>query len=149
MKEIKTVIHIHAPCEYVWNTLMDFKAYPSWNPFIRSIEGIPAPGNSISVTMSPPGSKHPMKFTPSVIKSEANREFRWLGHLFIKGIFDGEHYFIFEKLPNGSTAVHHGERFGGVLTPFLKGVLKNTETGFKEMNVALKERCEENFNLDN
>ena len=63
----------------------------------------------------------PQVFTPKVLKLKKNREFRWLGHLFIKGLFDGEHYFVLEESDNGGTKVIHGEIFSGILVrPLLK-----------------------------
>jgi uncharacterized protein YndB with AHSA1/START domain len=41
MSAITTDILIKAPPERVWAVLMDFAAYPAWNPFIISIEGAP------------------------------------------------------------------------------------------------------------
>lgn len=145
MKEIKTIIHIHAPVQIVWDTLMNFQDYSQWNPFIRGIEGHAETGKQISVTMLPPDFDKPMTFSPSVLKNESQKEFRWKGKLFIKGLFDGEHYFLLEKLPNGSTALEHGESFSGLMVPFLKNTLKKTELGFQQMNMALKEICEEKF----
>ncbi|MFO7799550.1 SRPBCC family protein [Rhodohalobacter sp.] len=145
MKEIKTIIHIHAPVHIVWDTLMNFQDYSRWNPFIREIEGHAETGKQISVTMLPPNFDKPMTFSPNVLKNESQKEFRWKGKLFIKGLFDGEHYFLLEKLPNGSTALEHGESFSGLMVPFLKSTVKKTELGFQQMNIALKEVCEEKF----
>jgi len=145
MKEIKTIIHIHAPANIVWEVLMNFQKYPQWNPFIREIEGHAETGKQISVTMLPPDFDKPMTFSPSVLKNENQKEFRWRGKLFMKGLFDGEHYFLLEKLPNGSTALEHGESFSGLMVPFLKSTLKKTEQGFQQMNIALKELCEDKF----
>jgi len=145
MKEIKTIIHIHAPANIVWEVLMNFQKYPQWNPFIREIEGHAETGKQISVTMLPPDFDKPMTFSPSVLKNENQKEFRWRGKLFMKGLFDGEHYFLLEKLPNGSTALEHGESFSGLMVPFLKSTLKKTEQRFQQMNIALKELCEDKF----
>lgn len=144
IKEIKTIIHIHAPRELVWKTLMNFDEYPDWNPFIRSIRGVPSAGHPISVTLKPPGSKRAVTLKPQVLTFDQNREFRWRGHLFMNGLFDGEHFFLLDQLPNGSTAVHHGEQFSGLLLPLMDKMLKKTETGFQQMNMALKARCEKN-----
>jgi hypothetical protein len=145
MKEIKTIIHIHAPVDIVWDTLMNFQDYSNWNPFILEIAGDAETGKQISVTILPPDFDKPMTFSPSVFKHESQKEFRWKGKFFIKGLFDGEHYFLLEKLPNGSTALEHGESFSGLIVPFLNGTLKKTERGFQQMNMALKELCEEKF----
>lgn len=39
MTELNTEIEIRASAERVWNALMDFDAYPKWNPFVREISG--------------------------------------------------------------------------------------------------------------
>lgn len=148
MKEIKTIIHIHAPAPIVWDALMNFQAYSQWNPFIREINGRAEKGQKISVTMLPPDFDKPMTFKPDVLNYEDQKEFRWKGKMFMKGLFDGEHYFLLKKLPNGSTSLEHGESFSGLLVPFLKNVLKKTELGFQQMNIALKELCEAKYRSD-
>jgi hypothetical protein len=141
MRTLETIIHIHAPLHHVWDTLMEFDKYPEWNPFVKEISGTADKGHQLSVTIQLPGKKA-MVFKPMVLKSEKQSEFRWKGKFLIKGIFDGEHYFILKQLPNGSTALRHGEIFTGLLIPFMGSVLKKTKQGFENMNVALKERCE-------
>jgi len=37
-----------------------------------------------------------MTFRPTILKAEPNRELRWLGHLLVPGLFDGEHIFTIE-----------------------------------------------------
>jgi polyketide cyclase/dehydrase/lipid transport protein len=49
MHEIQSQIEIAAPRERVWSILADFPSYPSWNPFIRSIDG-PAAAGRVSFT---------------------------------------------------------------------------------------------------
>ena len=41
-KEIVREIEINAPPSRVWQVLTDFEKYPTWNPFIKKITGIPA-----------------------------------------------------------------------------------------------------------
>ncbi len=36
MKSLKTSITIEAAPSVVWDILMDFEAYPDWNPFIKN-----------------------------------------------------------------------------------------------------------------
>jgi uncharacterized protein YndB with AHSA1/START domain len=38
-RSINSEIIINTSAEKVWNVLTDFDAFPSWNPFIKSISG--------------------------------------------------------------------------------------------------------------
>lgn len=137
-KELRTQVRIHATPEKVWQVLSDFDRYPEWNPFVKKISGLPQVGKTIQVSL--PG----MGFTPKVLVFEPAKEFRWKGKLLFTGLFDGEHYFILEGNPDGSTTFTHGEKFSGILLPLLAGSLdRDTKNGFETMNLALKTRCEE------
>lgn len=140
-KVLKTEIVIHASPAEVWAVLTDFEAYPLWNPFISSLTGEVAVGNRIRAAL--PG----MTFTPRVLVFEAAREFKWLGHLFIPGLFDGEHRFELIDNGDGTTTLVHSEQFGGILVPLFKKMLDtDTRQGFEAMNKALKERVEKSQN---
>jgi len=58
-------IEIAAPIEAVWAELMNFSAYPEWNPFIRSIEGEPYSGAPESPNRAAGG--RAMTFRPVVL----------------------------------------------------------------------------------
>lgn len=142
-REITTSIIINAPAEKVWTILTDFNNYPNWNPFIKSIKGNVEKGNRISVQITPPGGKE-MGFTPKVLAFDKHKEFRWLGHLFIPGIFDGEHKFQLIQNEDGTTRFIHSEKFRGILVPFLKKMLQtSTKKGFEFMNEKIKEMAEQ------
>ena len=133
-KEIKTEILIHATSDKVWNILIDFENYPNWNPFIKSIKGTAKVGNKILARMEPPGAKG-MTFKPRVLVVDINKEFKWIGHLIIPGLFDGEHTFELIDNGNGTTTFRQNEKFRGILIPFFKKMIeKNTVQGF---NTAL------------
>ena len=83
-----------------------------------------------------------MKFKPVVLKSEKALEFRWLGSLFVRGLFDGEHYFILKPLDKNRTQFIQGEKFSGVLVGLLGKTLKQVPASFANMNEALKRRVE-------
>ncbi len=135
--QLATSIQIKASAEEVWKVLLDFQTYPSWNPFIQSISGAPEVGSRLNALIQN------MRFKPIVLIANPNSEFRWLGKLGLKGIFDGEHYFKIETLQNGTCILHQGEIFRGILVPFFKNKLKKeTQAGFIEMNEALKKRVE-------
>lgn len=136
MKEIKTEIVINSSASDVWKILMDFEHYPDWNPFIKSISGEPRVGAKLQNFIQPPGSSG-MKFTPTVLVAEENKEFRWLGKLFFGGLFDGEHSFIIETISENKVRFINAEKFTGILVSLFGGTLKGTEKGFELMNKAL------------
>jgi hypothetical protein len=142
MKELHTEIEIEASAERVWALLTDFASYPQWNPFIRSISGQPAPGERLEVRIEPPGGRG-MTFKPKVLNAEPNRELRWLGHLLVPGVFDGEHSLAIQPLGEARVRFVQREAFRGLLVPlFARSLDNNTQRGFEEMNRALKERAE-------
>ena len=97
MKVLHSEIEIDAPAERVWRMLTDFASYSQWNPFIRTISGQPTKGERLEVRIEPPGGRG-MTFKPKVLTAEPNRELRWLGHLLVPELFDGEHSFIIQPL---------------------------------------------------
>lgn len=139
---LETHISINASAERVWSLLVDFPSHQRWNPFIRSIEGELEVGRVLKVAIQPPGSKG-MRFRPTVLAVEPNRELRWKGKLLVPGLCDGEHYFKLESQPGGTITFHQGELFSGVLVPLLKRSLDTaTRQGFIAMNVAIKRLAE-------
>lgn len=142
MKSLYTDIEIDAPANVVWRILTDFDSYPDWNPFIRSFDGIPEPGREFSVTIQPTDKK-PMTFKPVCLSLLPEEEFRWLGHLIISGLFDGEHIFELKQLDQNKTLFIQRENFSGILVPLLWRQLNaSTHSGFKQMNQQLKKRAE-------
>jgi hypothetical protein len=143
MLEIRTEIEIDAPPHHVWAELANVAAHQSWNPFITHFAGELREGARLAVTIQPPGGKA-MSFSPVVLAAQPDRELRWRGRVLLPGVFDGEHYFRIEPLESGRRSRFvHGERFSGVLVPFLEGRLQGaTRQGFVAMNEALKRRVE-------
>jgi hypothetical protein len=139
-KEIRTAIHIQESAQKIWEVLCDFSAYPQWNPFIKSLKGEVKVGNSIEVDL--PG----MKFKPKVLVYTENHEFVWLGHLFLKGLFDGRHSFKIIEQADSTCVFEHSEKFNGILVPLFSKMLDTkTKVGFEQMNRALKQRVETNY----
>jgi hypothetical protein len=142
MKNLETEITINANSQEVWKVLMDHQEYPNWNPFIKHISGNTTQGENLNVTIHPEG-KAPIDFTPVVLINKEQKEFRWLGHLFVKGLFDGEHYFKLEASGPNQIKFIHGENFSGLLSGALMKMIGNdTKQGFITMNEALKFRVE-------
>ena len=141
MKKIETSIIINASADKVWSILMDFDNHPAWNPFMYAISGEQTVGKQLTVTFKKKGGKG-MTFKPIILALKPNHEFCWTGKLGIKGIFDGEHYFLLEQVNNKKTNLIHGENFSGILIPFFKKMILDTKKNFEAMNEELKKRVE-------
>jgi hypothetical protein len=142
VKELRTRIEIEAPAERVWQVLTDFAAYPEWNPFMRRAKGGPEVEERLVVRMQPSGTRG-FAFRPTVVETKPNRRLRWLGHLIVPGLFDGEHIFEIEELDRDPVLFVHREVFRGLLAPLLaRSLNRDTPRGFEEMNRALRDRAE-------
>jgi hypothetical protein len=140
MKELTTEIEFDGTPEEVWAVLADLPAHAEWNPFITSFEGELRPGAKLRVRLQPDGGKA-TTFRPTVVAAEPGRELRWLGHVLMPGIFDGEHRFLIEESATGRVRVTQSERFRGLLVPLLWGKLEDgTSKGFRALNEALAGR---------
>jgi hypothetical protein len=143
LKELHTEIEIQATAERVWQLLTDFASFPKWNPFIRHAKGEIKRGARLEIQIQPSGANG-MTFRPTVLKADANRELRWLGHLLVPGLFDGEHSFTIEPLGENRVRFTQDEIFTGLFVHlFERGLDKNTRHGFEDMNRALKARAEQ------
>jgi hypothetical protein len=141
-KNITTEIVISASREKVWNIITDFSNYRNWNPFIINIDGLLAENAILTNTMLNNGKK--MVFRPRVLKVIPNQYFDWMGHLFVRGVFDGHHFFELKELPEGRVQLKHGENFSGVLSGYILGKIgEDTRNNFIKMNEAIKNLAEE------
>ncbi|MEM1359217.1 MAG: SRPBCC domain-containing protein [Bacteroidota bacterium] len=135
---IQTSIEIAATPARIWETLTDFENYPSWNPFLTSVKGDFAVGKQVEINAGG------MQFKPTVLAFEPHREIRWLGHLWFKGLFDGEHRFVIIDNQDGTSTFKHEEQFNGLLVGlFAKKLATETTAGFEEMNRKLKALAEQ------
>ena len=134
VRQIQTSIDIVASPTRVWSILTDFRSYPTWNPFITSIDGKSQPGARLRVTITPSG-RRPMTFRPVMLTVTPGRELRWRGRLLMPGLFDGEHAFQLEMLSTAGCRLHHTERFSGLMVGLMSGgLLDATREGFEAMN---------------
>ena len=141
--QLHTEISIQATPQRVWEILTDFSAYPAWNPFIPRISGPATVGSRLDVQLQPPGGRG-MRMRPTVLAAAPSQELRWLGHLGVPGLFDGEHEFRIEPVGKDRVRFVQEERFSGLLAPLvLRFVERGTRQGFEAMNQALKARAEQ------
>ena len=143
MLEINTTIDIAAAPERVWHILTDFAAYPAWNPSMR-VSGVPRAGERLQFVTLKPSGERGLSFRPTVLAAEPGRELRWLGHLIMPGLFDGEHAFLIEPLGPDRVRLTQREHFTGFLVPLFARMrlYADTRRNFIATNEALKARAE-------
>ncbi|MBL3520019.1 SRPBCC domain-containing protein [Arcobacter lanthieri] len=142
--EIETSIKISSTPNKIWQELTNFDEYKNWNPSIIDINGELKESKTIKIVVKM--NEKTMNFKPKILKCEENKELRWLGKIFLGGIFDGEHYFLIKDNSDGTTTFIQGEKFSGVLIPFFGKIILNTKKGFEAMNEELKKRVEKTIN---
>ena len=143
MKELYTEVMINAGAEHVFRILTDVTRYHEWNPLIVSARGKVAPGEKLDIRIRPPG-KSDQPYVVEVLRVVPEREFVWLGHMKMKGILDGMHFFeLFPEEANRVRLVHR-EEFRGLLVPLVWRVFLDTSMreGFEALNRNLKELAE-------
>ncbi len=135
-------IEIAAPAQKVWDILTDFARFPEWNPFMRRANGQVKTGERLAVYLQT-SSGSGMTFRPTVLKAESPHELRWLGHLIIPGLFDGEHSLTIEPISTNRVRFVQREVFTGILVSLIDRMIgKDTQRAFEKMNLALKQRAE-------
>jgi hypothetical protein len=134
-------IVIAAPSETIWDVLVDFGSYAEWNPVEIEARGEAVVGGVLEHTAQLPGRK-PMTFKAKIIEATPARALAWKGKIVIPGLFDVTHHFAIESLDDGRSRPRQFEHFSGVLVPFMRGILRDTQTAFGLANQAIKERAE-------
>ncbi|GAA0488715.1 SRPBCC domain-containing protein [Streptomyces stramineus] len=141
MHTVRTHIDIAAPALRVWQVLTDFASYAQWNPFIVSAKGTPEAGAVLENVLVNNGTT--MRFRARVRAAVPGQELRWLGHLWVPRLLDGEHAFLIEETGPDSVRLTQAETFTGALVavPFVRRKL-DVHDAFAAMNTALKQRAE-------
>jgi hypothetical protein len=141
--EIRSETVIEGTAAEVWEVLADFARYREWNPGFEKAEGRAAVGETLHLTFAKEGGRG-MKMHPTVLVAEPGRELRWLGRLWLPGIFDGEHRFEIQEIEPGRVRFVQSERFSGLLVPFLRKTIEVDTLGtFQKVNAALAARVVE------
>lgn len=136
---------IAAPAQKVWDVLTAFAAYEAWNPFIVRAQGVAQAGARPKLSMRQTPDGRVWTFSPVIRRCHAPHELRWLGRLWLPGLFDGEHVFRLQETAQGHTQLTQQEYFSGVLVRFFaRRLQRDTQAAFVRMNAALKARVEGN-----
>ncbi|MGE5225701.1 MAG: SRPBCC family protein [Planctomycetaceae bacterium] len=141
--QIRSEVEIEGTAEEAWAVLSDFASYGEWNPGFARIEGRAEAGTRLTITFALNGGRT-MTMRPRVLVAEPGGELRWLGRLFLPWVFDGEHRFELHEDEPGRVRFVQGERFRGLLVPFLRRMIEvDTLATFERVNAALAARVEE------
>ena len=113
-----------------------------WNPFYHRAYGRVAVGEKLKVHQDLPGTEE-TTFHPTVTAVVPRQELRWVGRLYLPGLFDVEHDFLLEPLEGGSVLFTQRERFAGALASLIMpGLEAPLRQGLAAMNEAMKARAE-------
>jgi hypothetical protein len=83
-KELVSSIDIAAPAERVWEVLVDFAAFPAWNPLITHAEGRLEVGGRLRLRMQPIGGSA-VTLRPTLVEMVEAQRRRWRGRLGCQG----------------------------------------------------------------
>ena len=135
--EIRTEARIDGTAGEVWSVLSDFASYGEWNPGMEDVQGEAKVGSRLRIRFALNGGRT-MTMKPTVLVADPGSELRWLGRLLIPWVFDGEHRFEISEESPGHVIFVQGERFKGLLVPFLKKMIEvDTASTFVKVNEAL------------
>ena len=135
--EIRSETQIAGSADEVWAVLSDFGSYGEWNPGMEDVRGEAKVGTRLKIRFTLNGGRT-MTMKPTILAADPGRELRWLGRLLIPWVFDGEHRFEISEESPGHVIFVQGERFKGLLVPFLKKMIEvDTASTFVKVNEAL------------
>jgi hypothetical protein len=146
---LQTQVEINAPAKDVRAVLYDFADYPSWNPYLIKVDGVPEVGRQVYVTVKLEGKP---EITGDVtITSATDGLLSWSGSalsqvesgsisLGIPGILTADHDFIIEELGPRKTLFRSNDKLSGALVPFYGD--DRVTAALDAMNAALKKRAE-------
>ncbi|WP_291727321.1 SRPBCC domain-containing protein [Bernardetia sp.] len=140
--QVYTEIQIKASKEKVWQVLTDFQNYPSWNTFIRKLDGSPNMGAKIEAKMFPPVGL-PMTFDGVICRNIPNQTLAWNGYMVARWLFAPTHIFEIEEKSENEVLFIHREEYEGAIIPLIKFMLPTlVGKGFELMNQDLKKIVE-------
>ncbi len=135
--QLRTEIELAAPPKRVWAALVKFNQYPTWNPFLTEVIGRAEIGSKLEVRYSfTDGSETRLRV--KVLRARKSEELRWVSHLWIRGLFDLEHFFLLSASESGGTRLVQGADASGRMVNRMGSRLTHLVRGFVGMNEALQ-----------
>ncbi|MBM7139273.1 MULTISPECIES: SRPBCC domain-containing protein [Acinetobacter] len=142
-ERIETKIVINQPIDHVWQAFTCTSSYPKWNTLF-GIDRFPTHVDQ-QITVDLYKENRNVQFTMRpVIKKLEKYHLEWEGKLYINGLFNGRHQFIFTKINANTTQLVQAEDFNGLLVPILNYfVIQPTQFNFDKMNRSFKKYTED------
>jgi len=142
-KRIETKIVINQPIDHVWQVFTCKSSHPKWNTLF-GIDRFPTHvGQQISVDLYNENRNVQFSMQP-IIKKLDKYHLEWEGKLYINGLFNGRHQFIFTKIDAHTTQLVQSEDFNGLLVPILNYfVIQPKKFNFDRMNKSFKKYIED------
>lgn len=136
-------IQITAPIEHVWNKLINFDQYPSWNPFTTKVTSSLKIGEMVTMNVKMTAKKNEISSKARLKKIEPPHLICWGTTIIAPFILNTERYQILEVVDANHTTYHTYEEMKGALSSFvLSKYGSDIKRGFNEMANALKKYAE-------
>ncbi len=140
MKEIKGSVMVNAPASKVWERVIDFPSYPTWNPFIVQMKGELKEGSAFEVVISTPNKKE-IRLRSRAVKVENGKEALFKGTV-RKGLLSMDHSFLVEGLEDAKCILTQHIALRGLLSFFSRATARDLQAGLGNMNAEVKRLCE-------
>ncbi len=138
---IETVTEIHAPVAVVWAILIDFAAYPEWNPLTVQVHGEPRFGEVVRLHVDMGGK--PMVRKHEISRVDAEAALCWTIRTRRPWLMRGERCQTLEATGPDHTLYHNDERVEGLVGPLVQLTYgRKIRTALEAVGAALKERAE-------
>lgn len=141
-KRIETKIVINQRIDHVWQLFTCTSSYSEWNTLF-GLDRFPTHvGQRIIVDLYDENKNVQFQMQPEV-KELYQYHLEWEGKLYINGLFNGRHQFVFTKIDANTTQLIQAEDFNGLLVPILNYfVIQPTQLNFEIMNESFKQYIE-------
>ncbi|MEG2832526.1 MAG: SRPBCC domain-containing protein [Bacilli bacterium] len=141
-RSIETKIIINQPLNHVWKIFTCISSYSEWNTLF-GLDRFPTHiGQIITVDLYDENRKVQFRMRP-VVKELDDYYLEWEGKLYVNGLFNGRHQFIFTQIDANTTQLIQKEDFIGLLVPILSYfIIQPTKLNFEIMNESFKKYVE-------
>lgn len=141
-EKIETKIIINQNIDRVWRVFSDTQSYPEWNALFGMDKFPTHVGQQINVDFYDEERNVQFHMKPE-IKKINQYHLEWEGKMYINGLFNGRHKFVFTKIDGNTTELIQSEEFNGLLVPLLNHfVIQTTRLNFDKMNTSFKKYVE-------